>query len=161
MNKNIDLVFRNLTSDKEYDIFFFKNILETAAQELKLKEEIGVSVNLVRETKIRELNKKYRKKDKPTDVLSFQIQEKLEIGKQKLEVKDLGDIFICLSIAKNEAKEENIGIEYKLAQLTVHGFLHLLGYDHEKLKKGADKMFSLEKKILSKINGKATHNSRY
>lgn len=157
----IDLVFQNLTSDKGYNVFFFKNILETAAQELKIKGRMGVSVNLVGEAKIKELNKKYRNKNKLTDVISFPINEKSEIYNPKFIIQDIGDIFICLSIAKNEAKRENIEIEYKLAQLTVHGFFHLLGYDHEKSEEDADKVFSLEKKILSKRNGKAIHNSRY
>lgn len=96
---------------------------------------------------MRELNKKYRNKDKVTDVLSFPMVEESE----KLETLDLGDIFICLSFAKNEAKSENISIEEKLAQLTVHGFLHLIGYDHEKSKKEEIKMFGLENKILNNL----------
>ena len=55
-------------------------------------------------------------------------------------------------IAKKEAKRENIDTKEKLAQLTVHGFLHLLGYDHEKSKKDSKKMFDLENKILNSIN---------
>lgn len=92
------------------------------------------------------MNKKHRKKDKPTDVLSFPLGD------------GNGDIFICLSIAKKEAKRENISIEAKLAQLTVHGFLHLLGHDHPddgvsgpRLKRRGEIMLKLEEQILSNL----------
>ena len=156
----IDLVFsaeggyasggKNHTSQKAPGCVFFQKILKTAAKELRLKSKISLSVNLVGEKRIQALNKKYRNKDKPTDVLSFPLNEKLEIRNLKLKIdKDVGDIFVCLSIAKSKAKRENITIKQKLAQLVVHGFLHLQGYEHEKSEKDAKKMFLLEKKILS------------
>lgn len=149
----LDIVFNNSISDKKYTPKFFERILNTATQELKINgKKIGISINLVDEAKIKKLNRKYRNKNKPTDVLSFPISKGLEIRNSKLEIeKDVGDIFICLSIAKNEAKGENITIEQKLAQLTVHGFLHLLGYDHEKSPGSAEKMFRIESQILRKI----------
>ena len=163
----IDLVFKNYTSQNAPGTSFFQNILETAVRELKLKDKVEASINLVGEAKIKELNKKYRRKDKPTDVLSFPMKseglhrpegaKRLEEpfgyaqGRSNAIAFDLGDIFICLSIAKNEAKRENITIKDKLAQLVVHGFLHLSGYNHEKSKKDANKMLSLENKILSKL----------
>lgn len=135
----IDLVFKNYTSQKAPKDKFFKKVLETAVRELKLKDKIGVSINLVGEARIRDLNWKYRNKNKSTDVLSFPLGD------------GSGDIFVCLSIAKNQAKRENMNIERKLAQLTVHGFLHLAGYDHEISEKKAEKMFDLENKILTKL----------
>lgn len=152
----LDLVFKNYTSQKSPGQSFFKNVLETAAQELKLKDKISVSVNLVGEAKIKELNRKYRNKNKPTDVLSFPIfdrdsQKLLRYCATALQAVDLGDIFICLSFAKNEAKRENIRVERKLAQLTAHGFLHLAGYDHEKSEKDAKKMFKVESQILRSL----------
>jgi len=149
----IDIVFRNLTADRTFKEGFFINILEMAEQELKLKDRVSISVNLVGEDKILELNRKYRNEDKPADVLSFPTQEKLEIGNWKLKIdKDVGDVFICLSIAKNKAKRENITVKEKLARLVVHGFLHLLGHDHDKSKKEAENMFKLEEKILKTID---------
>lgn len=147
-----NLVYRNLTSDKKYNSKFFEIILVGAIKELKLADKkVGLSVNLVGEGKIRELNKKYRNKNKISDVLSFPMASKLEIPKSNTEVLDLGDIFICLSFAKKEAKGENVDIDTKLRQLAVHGFLHLLGYDHEVSKDDADKMFKLESRILRRI----------
>jgi probable rRNA maturation factor len=145
----VDLVFQNFTSDKEFGRDFFYKILSAGFEELNLSEKNSeVSLNLVEEDKIQELNQKYRNKNKPTDVLSFPLDDKSpEQGGTLL----LGDIFICLSIAKNEAKRENINIDEKLARLTVHGFLHLMGYDHETSAKDAGKMLDLENKILESI----------
>jgi len=145
----IDFVFKNWTSQKAPGRIFFKKILETAVKELKLNKDFSISVNLVGEKKIQKLNKKYRHKDKPTDVLSFPLNSIFHIPYSISQ--DFGDIFICLSIAKNEAKRENISIETKLAQLMVHGFLHLLGYEHESSEVSAKKMFRLETKILEQL----------
>ena len=135
----LDLVFKNYTSQKTPGESFFVDVLKTGAKTAKVKNKVEVSVNLVGEGKIKSLNRKHRNKDKATDVLSFPLGD------------GNGDIFICLPIAKKEAKRENISIKAKLAQLTVHGFLHLLGYDHEKSADSAKKMFKLERKILNKI----------
>ena len=146
----MDLTFQNLTASKKYGSKFFEKILAVGVKELKLSNKnIEVSVNLVGEAKIKGLNRKYRHKDKITDVLSFPLEDKI-LG--KYDIMPLGDIFICLPFAKKEAKSENIDIEKKLAQLAIHGFLHLLEYDHEKSDKEAKKMFDLEKVILDKLN---------
>ena len=142
----LDLVFKNYTSQKNLPEKFFRNILAIGLKTLKLnKKQVEISVNLVGDSKMRSLNKKYRNKDRVTDVLSFPLEE--NFGGRLL----LGDVFICLSFAKKQAKRENIDIEDKLAQLMVHGFLHLLGYGHEKSSKNAKKMFKLENKILKNI----------
>lgn len=161
----MELVFKNLTSDKQYSSKLFEKILAAAIKELKPGKNIELSVNLVGEAKIRALNKKYRNKNKVTDVLSFPMMkssnletrdkkqgktEKLVSDRLSL-VADLGDIFICLPFAKKEAKSENITMEDKLARLTVHGLLHLLGYDHEKSKHDADRMDKLESRILNRL----------
>ena len=151
----LDIVFQNFTSDKSLKGDFFKKILEAGTKELGWKEKsVGVSINLVGESKIRDLNKKYRHKDKATDVLSFPMSERFTIQDSRFMIHDLGDIFICLSFAKNDAKSENVDIDRKLAQLTVHGFLHLAGYDHEKSEKDAGTMFKIEAKILHKLDKK-------
>ena len=169
----LDLVFKNITSEKEYGSQFFEKILVTGIKELKLgnpapslsanrhservrawsgaSKSIEISVNIVGDSKIKEMNSRYRHKNKVTDVLSFPLETK---PVKNSEIWPLGDIFICLSFAKKQAKSENVGIDKKLTQLTVHGFLHLLGYDHEKSDMKAKEMFDLEEKILSKISGR-------
>ena len=143
----IDFVFRNTTDDKTFTKKFFQHILKIGAQKLDINKKIEISLNLVSEDKMRELNRLYRNKDKATDVLSFPLSDETL---SKYGIMPLGDIFICPSFAKVEAKRENIDIKDKLAQLTVHGFLHLLGYDHEKSKRDSKKMFDLENQILNK-----------
>lgn len=148
----LDLVFKNYTSQKSPNEKFFKEILGTAIRELKIKDKnVEVSLNLVGETKIRELNKKYRSKNKVTDVLSFPLDE---AGLKKHGILPLGDIFICLPFAVKEAERQNIILEKELAWLTAHGFLHLLGYNHEISEASARKMFKLESKIMSKLQAK-------
>jgi len=90
----------------------------------KLKYE--VSISLVSDDEMRELNKKYREKDKPTDVLSFPAPE-IADGK----IFSMGDIVISAETAARQAEENGHSLERELAFLTVHGILHLLGLDHE------------------------------
>lgn len=146
----LDLVFKNYTSSKAPSKKFFKEILDAGIRELNIKDKnVEVSISLVGEIKIKELNKKYRNKNEVTDVLSF------PLGESRLEKHDilpLGDIFICLPFAVKESKRQKISLKKELAWLTVHGFLHLSGYDHENSRKDADKMLKLENQILRKLN---------
>src|SRR3989344_8407828 len=135
----LDLVFKNYTHEKAHGEKFFSEILVTAIRELKIKDKnIEVSLNLVGEAKIKELNKKYRSKNQVTDVLSFPLEESRF---KKHDILPLGDMFICLPFAVKESKRQDIGLEKELSWLTVHGFLHLLGYDHEKSAHDKKKMF--------------------
>ena len=99
-----------------------------------------VSVAIVGEDEIRELNKKYRGIDKVTDVLSF------GMGEDNI----LGDIVICYERARVQAEEIGQTIERELAFLAVHSTLHLLGYDHED-KLGEEEMFGLQEDIIKRI----------
>ena len=107
-----------------------KNFLESVAKKV-LKGEDGekgeVSIALVTSAEIKKLNKKYRGEDKPTDVLSFE-----GIG--------LGEIVICPSQVKKNAGKLNVGFKKELSRVLIHGILHLLGYNHEKKGKEAEKM---------------------
>jgi len=114
----------------------------------KVKGKTEISISVVGDRQMRNLNMKFRKKNETTDVLSFPLSTDVL---KKYGILPLGDIFICLPVAKKEADGENISVENKLAWLTVHGFLHLLGYDHETTAKDAQAMLDLERKILRKI----------
>ena len=90
-----------------------------------------VSVTLTDNAYIQTLNKKYRQIDRPTDVLSFALNEGEEpqiTGAPELNV--LGDIVLSVERAKEQAAEYGHGLRREIAFLTVHGMLHLLGYDH-------------------------------
>ena len=81
---------------------------------------------------IRSLNNKYRGIDKPTDVLSFSIQEGVDKSPVVESEKLLGDIIVSVETAKRQADTLNHSIEKELTVLMIHGLLHLTGYDHEK-----------------------------
>ncbi len=147
----IDLIFSNFTADKRYGLKFFKEITQKAIRKLGLKgKNIELSINLVGEDRIKALNKKYLGKNRVTDVLSFPINGKVSKKPVDNGIIALGDIFICLPVAKRSALKEGTSLGSKLALLTVHGLLHLMGYDHEKSRKEAEKMFKLQEEILKK-----------
>jgi len=142
----LDLAFNNFTSDRKFGRQFFRALLQEAVEKINLQSgEIEISVNLVGEGKIKALNKKYRNKNKVTDVLSFPLDSNPAL---KGAIINLGDIFICLPFAKKQAKRENISIEEELSRLSIHGFLHLLGYDHERTEEDRWEMEKLEKKLI-------------
>ena len=144
---NIDLVFRNTTHDRGFAAPFFKDIMQTVFKVLgKKSADLEVSVSLVGEDRIRSLNRKFRKKDKVTDVLSFPLGEDALTG--YTSVRTLVDLFICMPYARAVARREGMPIKRKLQWLIVHGVLHLLGYDHEDSAKEAAVMERLEQKIL-------------
>ena len=101
-----------------------------------------ISIFLTNNEKMRQLNLRFRKKNKPTDVLSFPIN----IVKKK--VGFLGDIAISYDIVNKRSKKSNFNYEFD--KIWVHGYLHLLGYDHKKTRE-FEKMHKIEKKILNYI----------
>lgn len=109
--------------------------------EKKIKGD--VEINIVGEKEIKSLNKKYRNKNKVTDVLSFAWQED-----KKIKSNFLGQIYICLPQIKRQAKEYNVTIKEEFKRMLIHGLLHLVGYDHQ-IDKDEKKMFALQDKILS------------
>ena len=111
-------------------------------------DEKSLSLSLVSDTEIQELNSKWRGKDQPTDVLSFSAQEGFEMpGTEEL----LGDIVISVDTAKSQAKQYGHSLTEELLVLFVHGLCHLLGYDHEKGPKEARLQAERETEILQKI----------
>jgi len=102
------------------------------------KKEIDLSIVFVGQGRIRKLNKKYREKNKVTDVLSFG--------------EELNEVVICLREVKKNAKKYNLTLKKELARVLIHGILHLLGYEHEKSKKEAEKMEKKEEYYLSNLD---------
>lgn len=96
-------------------------------------EEAEVSLTLVDDPRIHELNREYRGVDRPTDVLSFALQEEAEDEPEIMDFEDeiLGDIIISVERARAQAEEYGHSFERELVYLAVHGTLHLLGYNHE------------------------------
>lgn len=109
--------------------------------------------------KIKEINKQYRNIDKETDVLSFPMLEKEEIlaKKENSEPDTLGDIIISIEQVKKQAEEYGHGFERELSYMLVHGFYHLMGYDHIDEKEKAV-MREKEEAVLSKIGTTCSKN---
>jgi probable rRNA maturation factor len=102
----------------------FERLLGELAARYRLADP-EVSLAFVGEQAIRTLNRKFMKKDKPTDVLSFPLGEKGPDGKFYL-----GDIIIAVPVAVRQAREKGHSLDRELRLLAIHGFLHLLGFDH-------------------------------
>ena len=113
-----------------------------------------VSILLTDDTEIRKLNKKYRNKDKPTNVLSFPFSDGCESDLDSLPVFELGDIAISVDTAIREANEFKQPVMYRISWLLVHGFLHLVGYDHERSSEEAKTMLAVEQDLLKKVVNK-------
>ncbi|MEW6189882.1 MAG: rRNA maturation RNase YbeY [Actinomycetota bacterium] len=109
---------------------------------------VELSVALVDQTEIRNLNLKYRGIDEPTDVLSFPLLE--ETPETASSPKILGEVVICPEIAEHQAKKYGQSIIEELCLLLVHGILHLLHYNHEERKR-AKLMRDREREILSRF----------
>lgn len=128
-------------------------LLQFAADTLGIEETAEMSVSFVMNQEIQQINKDYRQKDAPTDVISFAIEDE---GADELPLlmetvadlpRELGDIIISLERAAEQAEEYGHSFERELGFLAVHGFLHLNGYDHMTVEEEKE-MFGLQRKIL-------------
>jgi probable rRNA maturation factor len=122
-----------------------KSLKKTAAEILK-KESIrgrlkkkDLSIALVGQKRIKELNKRYRGKNRPTDVLAFEDGE------------NWGEVIICPVEIKKNAKKFNSTFKKEVARVLIHGILHLFGYDHEKEEKEEKRMRKKEEYYLDKL----------
>jgi probable rRNA maturation factor len=109
-----------------------KEIIRKILQYLKVDEETEISVLFTNDKFIRALNNKYRGIDKPTDVLSFSLQEGAIKSPEVESDKLLGDIIVSVETAQRQSNNLNHSIEKELTVLLIHGLLHLTGYNHEK-----------------------------
>ncbi|MDN9010937.1 rRNA maturation RNase YbeY [Brevibacillus laterosporus] len=133
-----------------------ENCLQKAAQFEDIKGEVVIT--LVNNERIHELNRDYRGVDRPTDVLSFALNEEgegdMEIFVEESEFDDypnmLGDIIISIPRTKEQAQDYGHSFERELGFLAVHGFLHLIGYDHGTPEEEKD-MFTRQEKILQEV----------
>lgn len=105
-----------------------------------------ISIHLIGDYKMRNLNRVYRGKDRTTDVLSFSAQE----GEMIFDEHDLGDLFISIPQIRRQAKRFDISFAEECTRMLVHGTLHLLGYDHIK-KADAKVMFALQEMIVEEL----------
>lgn len=158
---NID--FLDETNEvKDQHIELVEKLLQHAASHLAIEDGSEVSITFVTNEKIHEINRDYRDKDQPTDVISFALEE---MGEGEVEIvgegipRILGDIIISTDRTKEQADDFGHSFERELGFLAVHGFLHLLGFDHmteddEKI------MFGKQDEILSSFGLGRDSNGR-
>lgn len=160
------LFLENKTNE---DILSQKVFCEIAKGVLKLKQQptnhVALSLFLVSAEEIHEINREYRKKDKPTDVITFRLMDTASgktLNRENFPLEYdsangglyLGEIFICLDVAKAQAEELGHSEEREVAELFVHGMLHILGHDHEEpaeaevMKKYEESMYPLLDKLV-------------
>ena len=147
MNKIlIDISAKKIWQKEEINLV--REVLLSCYASLSLKEYLELSVRLTDDKEIMDLNKTYRNKNSPTNVLSFCSQKNKY---DKLGVQILGDLVISRDTAIKELAGTEKTFEQHISHLTVHGFLHLLGYIHEDDNE-AKTMENLETEFLKKLN---------
>ena len=142
MNLKVSYSEENTWPNQDKWTDFFHPIVSQTLQSSKLPPETWVSVLLSSDNYIQNLNKIYRGKDKPTNVLSFPMDDDAD--------NCLGDIVLAFETIDREAKEANVLFEAHVAHMMVHGVLHLLGFDHE-TDKEAEEMETLECRIMNQL----------
>jgi len=129
---------------------FAKEVLKLLNQKRIPKSVSELSLYFVNDSEIKKLNRSYRRKSKPTDVLSFSLIEGAEAS--VISPAMLGDIVISTQSAKRDAASDGVSFEETIKSLIVHGILHLFGYEHEGVarKRGLE-MFKLQQSILHRL----------
>tara|TARA_B100000787_G_scaffold131249_1_gene100126 strand:+ start:188 stop:658 length:471 start_codon:yes stop_codon:yes gene_type:complete len=146
---NIDVVSEsNLWNKniKEKNIFFNTLISFFPKKYRFIKKKVSLTILLSDNKNIKELNKRFRNKNKPTDILSFPSEKKFNIKKSSY----LGDIVISYEFMNKSKALNNLEFKDKVIKIFIHGFLHLLGYDHIKLN-DFKKMLVEEEKIYKAV----------
>lgn len=142
--ENYSIIDNDLYQNYDY----LNEVINHTLEVMEAKESI-FTIIFVTPEEIHELNKQYRGVDRVTDVISFALEDAHDVS--LTDVRVLGDIYICIDRMKEQAIEYGHSETRELSFLTVHGLLHLLGYDHQ-TKEDEEVMFGLQRKILSDLN---------
>ena len=150
-----EVLYKDIEENKSYEKLIEKVLTKCFEEEHLENSHLCITVTLTNPENIREINKEYRNIDRSTDVLSFPMFEKEEldekIKKNDFEHEDmLGDIIISIEIVEEQAKEYGHSFERELSYMLVHGFYHLMGYDHIK-EEDKLKMRPKEEKVLNDL----------
>lgn len=150
-----EIVYDGIKENEEYDKVIKKVVEQCFKEENLENSKLCLTITLTTPENIQKINKEYRNIDRATDVLSFPMFEKSEldemIEKQEFEHEDiLGDLVISIEKVKEQAKEYGHSFERELSYMVVHGFYHVMGYDHIKEEDKA-KMRPKEEKVLNDL----------
>ncbi|MBI3627726.1 MAG: rRNA maturation RNase YbeY [Candidatus Sungbacteria bacterium] len=130
-------IFRELAHEPEFHF-------------LHKKKKILISISLVKNSEIQQLNKTYRRIKKPTNVLSFAEYKDQKAIASSPSTIDLGDMVIAPAVVKTDAEKFKNSFYQQFFWTTLHGILHTLGYDHERGARGKKQMEALENRILAR-----------
>ena len=153
----MNVMISNFPEELEFPTDIEENVRAAAEKvgELYGVENGEVSVTLTNNEYIHTLNKQYRGIDRPTDVLSFALNESEEPDVEDgPDVNVLGDLVISVERAKEQAADYGHSVKREIAFLTVHGMLHLLGYDHERSTADEEDMCRRQREIVAAIQQK-------
>ena len=151
-----EITYLDIEEKEEYDRTI-KKVVEKCFEEEDMQDsKLYITITLTNEQNIKEINNKYRNIDKETDVLSFPMFEREELEKIiKNKIYDhedvLGDIVISIPRVEMQAEEYGPSFERELSYMVVHGFYHLMGYDHME-EKEKEEMRAKEEQVLNKLN---------
>ena len=150
-----EIIYQDIEENKEYEATIKKVVEKCFEEEGISASKLCLTITLTTPENIKKITKEYRNIDKETDVLSFPMFEKQEldeiIAKRKFEHEDvLGDIVISIARVEEQAKEYGHSFERELSYMVVHGFYHVMGYDHIK-EEDKQKMRPKEEKILNAL----------
>lgn len=134
------------------DLKLIKKTVNTFAENYKRSNGKYFSLAFIGPAEMKQLNFKYRGKDRQTDVLSFAPRDAQ--GDWPSDPFDFGEIIICVAVARAQAKEYGWEVNYEICRLLIHGLAHLAGFEHENVdEKTIKKMENFERKILEKVTG--------
>lgn len=138
-------IYNNTNYDITEELSVLKKVLNLTLKKEKVKKAT-FNIIFITDSEIQKINKQYRNQDKPTDVISFALEENKK-EQAFLKERVLGDIYISIDRAKKQADDYNHSLKRELCFLAVHGLLHLLGYDHQ-TKEEEKIMFKKQELIL-------------
>lgn len=147
--KKLVHLFEAAVKSCEFYLFRSAGRLEVFAKGVKT---IEIDVFICGAQKIKNLNRDFRNIDKSTDVLSFGLFDNLREDLCAFSELSLGDVFICKDVVIEQAKRFNVSVEEEVIHLFVHGFLHLIGFDHDISEDERKIMEKWESKLIGKIS---------
>ena len=149
---DLAIIDQTQTGISRYHHDLVASVIDFAGQALALPDDTEMSITFVNNDDIQRYNREYRGVDKPTDVISFAIEEGDDVFEQIAAVddiaKNIGDIIVSVDVIATQAEYLGHSYERELGFLVVHGFLHLNGYDHMLGDAEEKEMFDLQRKIL-------------
>lgn len=134
----------NETEEQIEELTGLKDLLDYALNYMKI-DNAEFNVIIIDNEKIHEINREYRGVDRPTDVITFALEDHKDIEFE--DIRLLGDVYISIEKARSQAEEYGHSLKREISFLTIHGLLHLLGYDHMEEKEEKE-MFKLQNEIL-------------